>query len=154
MKKHSDWTLSQKILEGACLVLLAGMILLPLLLWNRLPDQIPGHYNGAGEIDRWAGKIELFVLPFAGLFLYAVISFPCAILWELSRKGEAPRSACTCLTAVKLVMLGSFAVIEWHSASVQPMVGWLTPVAAISGGALMAGFAIVFIQFAVKQSRK
>lgn len=106
MKKLSDCTPSQKILEGACLVLLAGMILLPVLLWNRLPDQIPGHYNGAGEIDRWTGKFELFVLPFAGLFLYAIISFPCAILWELGRKGEAPRPACTWLAGVKLVMLG------------------------------------------------
>lgn len=154
MKKSFDWPRSQKILEGACLVLLAGMILLPLLLWNRLPDQIPGHYNGAGEIDRWAGKIELFILPFAGLFLYAIISFPCAILWELSRKGEVPRSACTCLTGVKLVMLGTFAVIEWHSVSVQPMVKWFTPAVFILGGALMAGFTISCIRFAVKQSRK
>lgn len=153
MKKISDLTLPQKILEGACLVLLAGMILLPLLLWNRLPDQIPGHYNGAGEIDRWTGKMELFILPFAGLFLYAVISFPCAILWERSRKGEAPRSACTCLTGVKLMMLGSFAVIERHSASVQPMVKWFTPAVFILGGALMAGFAISCIGFALRQKK-
>ena len=154
MKKHFDLTLPQKTLEGACLVLLAGMILLPFLLWNRLPDQIPGHYNGAGEIDRWTGKIELFVLPFAGLFLYAVISFPCAILREHCRTGEVPQSACTCLTGLKLMMLGIFAVIEWHSASVQPMVGWLTLAVYILSGALMAGFAIACIRFAVKQRRK
>ena len=36
------------------------VILLPLLvglcLWNQLPDQLPFHWNAAGEVDGWAGK--------------------------------------------------------------------------------------------------
>lgn len=35
-------------------------ILLPMLagviLWNQLPDRIPSHWNGAGEIDGWSSK--------------------------------------------------------------------------------------------------
>ncbi len=46
-----------------------------ILAWGgKLPDEIPGHFNGMGEVDRWGGsKIELFILPFIGLFLWIVM---------------------------------------------------------------------------------
>ena len=52
MKKISDLTFPQKILEGVCFAVLAGLVLGLLIVWGRIPDQIPGHYNAAGEIDR------------------------------------------------------------------------------------------------------
>lgn len=44
-----------------------------ILAWGKLPDEIPGHFNGMGEVDRWGSKIELFILPFIGLFLWIVM---------------------------------------------------------------------------------
>ncbi|MFO7316010.1 MAG: DUF1648 domain-containing protein [Bacilli bacterium] len=44
-------------------------ILYIVLQWNHLPDQIPGHFNGKGEVDRWGSKYELFILPVIGLFI-------------------------------------------------------------------------------------
>lgn len=44
-----------------------------ILAWGKLPDEIPGHFNGLGEVDRWGSKIELFILPFIGLFLWIVM---------------------------------------------------------------------------------
>lgn len=44
-----------------------------ILAWGKLPDEIPGHFNGLGEVDRWGAKIELFILPFIGLFLWIVM---------------------------------------------------------------------------------
>ncbi len=43
-------------------------ILLPMLagirLWNQLPEQIPSHWNAAGEIDGWSSKpFTVFGLP-------------------------------------------------------------------------------------------
>lgn len=46
-----------------------------LLNWQNLPDQIPGHYNAAGEIDRWANKSEFLLLPVLTLVFYLFISF-------------------------------------------------------------------------------
>ena len=47
------------------LILTSVVILLPILagviLWNQLPEQIPSHWNAAGEIDGWSSK------PFAVL---------------------------------------------------------------------------------------
>lgn len=45
-----------------------GSIILLVFVWSSLPEQVPGHYNAAGEVDRWGSKIELFILPGVGLF--------------------------------------------------------------------------------------
>lgn len=33
-----------------------------IVYWNQIPDQIPGHYNVVGEIDKMTGKSSLFFL--------------------------------------------------------------------------------------------
>ncbi len=39
------------------LIITTIIILLPMLagviLWNRLPEQFPTHFNAAGEVDAW-----------------------------------------------------------------------------------------------------
>lgn len=60
-------------------------ILAGLILWNRLPERIPIHWNTAGEIDGWSGK------PFAVLgvpcFLLAV-HWLCLIATSLDPKAQ------------------------------------------------------------------
>ena len=54
------------------LVITTLIMLLPmlvgLLLWNKLPDQIPTHWDINGEIDGWSSKA------------FAVFGFPCLLL--------------------------------------------------------------------------
>ena len=62
------------------LILSTLLLLLPMLaglvLWNRLPDQLPIHWNAAGEIDGWSSKaVGVFGLP--GLIL--VIHWICIL---------------------------------------------------------------------------
>ena len=39
-------------------------ILIGLLLWNKLPDQLPTHWNAQGEVDGWSSKaFAVFGLP-------------------------------------------------------------------------------------------
>ena len=50
------------------LILTTIVMLLPILagliLWNQLPEQMPTHWNAAGEVDGWSGKaFAVFVLP-------------------------------------------------------------------------------------------
>ena len=50
------------------LIITSAIILLPILagiiLWKRLPEQLPIHWNAAGEIDGWCGKaFAVFGLP-------------------------------------------------------------------------------------------
>lgn len=48
-------------------------ILYIIVVWGKIPDEVPGHFNGAGEVDRWGSKFELFILPFIGLFLWILL---------------------------------------------------------------------------------
>ena len=50
------------------LILTSIITLLPILagiiLWNQLPEQIPTHWNAAGEIDGYSSKaFAVFVIP-------------------------------------------------------------------------------------------
>ena len=50
------------------LIITSLVILLPIvagvILWNRLPEQMPSHWNAAGEIDGWSSKwFSVFGMP-------------------------------------------------------------------------------------------
>ena len=51
------------------LIITSIIILLPmvagLVLWNRLPDEVPFHWNAAGEIDGWASRPVAVFVPSA-----------------------------------------------------------------------------------------
>ncbi|MFN8403970.1 MAG: DUF1648 domain-containing protein [Anaerolineales bacterium] len=49
------------------LILIAVATLAGVLLWNRLPDPMPAHWNAAGEIDGYMSK-------FWGVFLMPIIT--------------------------------------------------------------------------------
>ena len=56
------------------LLLTSILILLPMvagvILWNQLPEQLPYHWNAAGEVDGWSSKLgAVFGMP---LFLVAL----------------------------------------------------------------------------------
>lgn len=52
----------------------AGIVYL-IAVWGQIPDQIPAHYNGAGEVNRWGSKWELILLPVIAIFLALGMSF-------------------------------------------------------------------------------
>lgn len=90
------------------LLITSIVILLPILagviLWNQLPEQIPTHWNAAGEIDGWSSK------PF-GVFGLPLILF--AAQW--------------------LCILGSFAdpKRDAHSGKILHLVFWIIPVLSV-----------------------
>ena len=59
------------------LVITSIVLLLPVLagviLWNQLPEQMPTHWNAAGEIDGWSSKpFAVFGLPLLMLVIHWV----------------------------------------------------------------------------------
>ncbi|WP_027461002.1 DUF1648 domain-containing protein [Deinococcus murrayi] len=72
--------------ERVLLGVAVGMPLLSLvgvlLALPSLPEQVPLHFNAAGEADRFGPKTELLTLPLLGLGLTA-------LLWASSRFGSA-----------------------------------------------------------------
>lgn len=45
-------------------------ILFIIFEWVNLPEEIPAHFNATGEVDRWGSKIEVFILPAIGIFMW------------------------------------------------------------------------------------
>lgn len=64
----------QIALEILSILILIGTYVYLLIRWKELPELVPGHYNAAGEIDRWGSKTELMALPILSTFLYALVT--------------------------------------------------------------------------------
>ena len=58
--------------------LLWALIVLPYvylaIVWNKMPDHVPTHFNIAGNADAWSGKTSLIFLPGAlGIGIYLLL---------------------------------------------------------------------------------
>lgn len=67
-------TKSEMIFDIIGIVFFSASILFLIVKWSVIPDQVPGHFNGAGEVDRWGSKYELILLPIIGMFLFIFLS--------------------------------------------------------------------------------
>ncbi len=55
-------------------ILIAGMFLLALVSWARVPDQVPVHWSAAGQVDRYGSKGEgLLLLPALTVGVYVLL---------------------------------------------------------------------------------
>ena len=66
------------------LILTSLLILVPmvigLLLWDQLPDQVPFHWNIQGEVDNWASKpVAVFCMPALMLVMQWVCLLACTL---------------------------------------------------------------------------
>lgn len=61
-------------------------IILILLVFSHLPNQIPAHYNFAGEVTRYGSKYELFIFPLLALLLSAFLAFMTRLEKEKNKK--------------------------------------------------------------------
>ena len=70
----SPTTLWQRVLGILSPALLLGTVVYILIRWPHLPEQIPLHYNIAGEIDGYGGRGTLLLMPVIGLVSDAVVA--------------------------------------------------------------------------------
>lgn len=59
-------------------------LLITVLVLPFMPEEIPAHYNLAGEVDRWGSKYETLIFPFC------TIGMGCFMLWmaKVASKNE------------------------------------------------------------------
>ena len=73
MKEHKG-----KLIFSSLLVLLP--LAAGLLLWNRLPEQLPMHWNAAGQIDGWGSRLAgICLMPLFLLVIHWVCVGACFI---------------------------------------------------------------------------
>lgn len=124
MKLKLPWTWPQRILEFLCLLCLLAQLLLPVLLWSRLPDPMPTHFNAAGEIDGWGSRATLFLFPGFSLLMWLFLglcqridpkkwNIPFTVPW--GREVPVYSAVKTMLIATKLETILIFAAMEVFS---------------------------------------
>lgn len=59
-------TLFETIFDAIGITFYLLAIIYLVMVFGGLPDRVPGHFNGAGEVDRWGSKMELIILPLVG----------------------------------------------------------------------------------------
>ncbi|WP_409975166.1 DUF1648 domain-containing protein [Bacillus sp. Bva_UNVM-123] len=62
-KSKSEWVWD--MIGGGLFI---GAIVYLVISWSLIPEQVPGHYNGAGEVNRWGSKYELFIYRLSACF--------------------------------------------------------------------------------------
>ncbi len=107
------------LVEVICILLLVGLFGYLITQWGSLPDKVPAHYNGTGEIDRWSSKGSLLFMPIIGLILYIGITVLEAFpkVWNTGvqvteeNKEKLYRTLMNMIQTTKLIMVLSFFLI-------------------------------------------
>lgn len=136
--------MKRKTLNTALLVaglaVLAGSVLFLAVYWGRMPEQIPTHFDAAGQIDGWGDRATALLLPIVGVLLFGMLhlaSFLCASM--KSSGGVRPMLAMAILCRVLALLTALvFAYITICSALVLPLGRWFLWTAAGSAAAAMA----------------
>ena len=98
------------------LVVTSLVILLPiavgLLLWDKLPEQVPIHWGINGEVDRYAGRAEaVFIMP----VIMLVLQWLCTLLSQLDPKKTNNKTMWLVMWIIPVLNL-FFHVIIWLAA--------------------------------------
>jgi len=120
------------VINVLCLILLVGTVIYLIVAWGSIPDQIPGHFGGDGQITRYGSKGELFIpqviiwILFGGLTLVERLPQ----LWNTGvkvteeNKFRVYGTIKSLLGTVKLIIVAAFSFITINASLSQNLPGW------------------------------
>lgn len=125
-------TLADTVMEYICRILLIGTLIYLIVRWNEIPDQIPVHYNAAGEIDGWGGKGMVWLLVVISWGLYLGITFVGRFpeLWNTgvkitkTNKEKVYRLIKYLIGTSKLILITVFTLLIVFSTLAKPLPLW------------------------------
>jgi len=128
-----------KKLHRISLLIGALTILLPIIFWGKIPDEIPMHYNAAGVVDNWSDKSSLILLFFAVLMLMGVMSIAVYVVkvnleskYSKDAEKSTMRIAYPIVVLMNLVVQVMFAYITFCSVTCRPLGSMFLPVFLIA----------------------
>jgi uncharacterized membrane protein len=68
-------TLFDTVIEVAGYLALVAFWVMTIFAFTTLPESIPTHYNGMGEVDGYGPKATIFFLPVLGTVLFAFLTY-------------------------------------------------------------------------------
>ena len=125
-------TLADTVMEYICRILLIGTLIYLIVRWNAIPDQIPTHYNAAGDIDGWGGKGMVWLLVVISWGLYLGITFVGCFpeLWNTGvkitkkNKEKVYRLIKYLIGTSKLILISVFTLLIVFSTLAKPLPLW------------------------------
>lgn len=129
------------------LLFLLGSMLFLALRWRGMPDEVPIHFNAAGEIDGWGTKAAVLILPVLGLVVYGLLVFGNRLplsLWNTpgGRPVRDPEMARIMMAVMGMVFALAFAYMTVCSVLCVPLGRWFMPI-------FIAGIVLPFIGFVI-----
>jgi Protein of unknown function (DUF1648). len=119
----------QVVIEIITFLFLIAMFVYLRQSWSGVPDRVPGHYDAAGQINRWGNKSELLTVPIISAILYilltAVTFFPA--IWNVpATVTEENRTIVyeyirNMMCVMKLEMVLGFTYISYKSIKLQAL---------------------------------
>ena len=132
------FTLFDLFIEIAGLVAVLAMWILLIATYSGLPDVIPTHYNGSGQVDNFGGKSSIFMLPVIATAVYAGMTvlcrFPHVFNYPVKITGNNAflqyGNMARMVRCLKLVLVLIFGYLIFHTAlNTGRGIGiWFTPV--------------------------
>jgi uncharacterized membrane protein len=108
-------------LEVIAAVGVLTLIILGIVSWPELPDEIPSHFGASGIPDAWSSKLSIWLLPGIGAGLFALLTivskfphtfnFPWAVTDENAEKQY--QIGRTMVVSLKAELVWLFAYMEF-----------------------------------------
>lgn len=92
----------------SCLLLVLGALAATLLVYHRLPAQVPMHWNAAGEVDSWKPRVWIFT----EVGMMALILALSAVLPRISPRNFAVDSFRATWWQVSLMVVAMLAYVQ------------------------------------------
>ena len=128
------------------LALLLGSAVFAAVRFHAMPDQVPIHYDAAGQIDGFGPKASVFVLPVVGLALFG---FTFLVDLIAANVGSLPAGRADnvriALASVRLLLAFAFGYITVRVCLSAPLGRWLTPVVYCGLAAAIIGYVLCFL---------
>lgn len=158
MKFKLKNTKFQIVMEVIAIIILVSMVAVLIIRWKELPDQIPGHYNAIGEVDRWGSKGELIMLPVLSIFLYLLITIVTAFpsIWNMPVTiTEANREkvySCmkSMMALIKVEVLAVFFCMNYNSMEATSLSPLFLPLFLV----VIIGTIIYFVKRTIRLSKE
>lgn len=116
----------EKIFEILSIIGVILNLILPIAMWDTLPERIPTHFGASGIPDSWGGKGSLAFLPIGVILMYMLLSvvsrYPHTFNypWRITEENAKVQylNARKLIVFLKTEIIWSFTYIQWMTIQV------------------------------------
>ena len=152
-------TTYHKAVHWLCIAMQAGTVLLLLLVWNRLPERVPMHYNAAGEIDSYGRRWTVWIVPVCTVLMYQLLYlverhprwWNTSVTITRENSGRVYATLKNMLVSLKFIVILLFTYMSIGTIKGSGIGKWFLPVSMTLTFAPMIVFGILLIKSSKKK---